>query len=81
MWGGCEAGVTHREHVLVSLSMWLLLRVVLLALPLGPHCLRCPWGVLAPRLRAVWWRRRTGVSARPGGNAQTEEGTYRSRCC
>lgn len=58
VWGDSKAGVTHREHVLlVPLRMWLLLCVVLcllLALPLGPHCLRCSWGVLGPRLRAVW---------------------------
>lgn len=52
VWARSKAGVTHREHVLLaSLRVWLLLCVVLcllLALPLGPHRLRCPWGVLGP---------------------------------
>lgn len=76
-------GLTHREHVLlVPLRMRLLLGTVLRLLltpPLGPHCLRCPLGVLRPRLGAVWGSS-TGVSARAGVNAHVRKGTYHNRC-
>lgn len=53
-----RGGLTHGEHVLlVPLRMRLLLGTILrllLTRPLGPHCLRCPLGVLRPRLGAVW---------------------------
>lgn len=53
-----EACITHRKHVLlVALRMRMLLCItlwVLLALPLGPHCLRSSRGELWRWLRAIW---------------------------
>lgn len=71
------AGVTHREHVLlVPLGMRLLLRAILRLLrarPLGPHCLRCPLGVLHPRLAAVWGFEHRSERGRGRQPANTEE--------
>lgn len=51
---------TYREDVrLVVLCVGVLLCPVLsllLALPLGPHCLHCPGGELLPRPQAIYQR-------------------------